>query len=664
MGEPPEHRTARPVKERVANTLRNGGLVAAALLMTLGALELAFRWREPRLDALPNVVPRATPATSAFTLLGIGESSMLAEPYDARLDFLTLVGLELQQGRPDLQIEKRLVASKGASLGALFPDALAAIAERPSAVVVFAGHNEFFAEVSGSEACSEQGDGLYGLLGGSAVFRFVHARLLRHGIGQIPDAGDRAFFDRPVVCKPKWDAMLERYAALVFALARACHDAAVPAVLIFPAGNQADFGPNRSVSRASPAARTEIEARYRRAVRAMYQGGLDEAARDLDQTIALDSDFAAARFSRGRVAVAAEEADAARGHFSVASEQDGYPWRALDGQAAALRAAAGRYDADFIDARAVLSEASSTGLLDSGVFHDIHHPTLPGYLALARAVAERLEKRTPRGLGPQTTERRSISADDVLRDANFSIGDAFQLFLSRVRWLDRSTTVTFDPTMRLLLLLDNIRALQTLDASSASDVVPPEYEQGVRERLTAALDRYGAGEHLDDLLASRIPLLDRHPHLRREDRSPVHIGSVPSFIRHGQSNIVDGRGADGRRLQVRGEVHEHGFVAVPPSDVGFVLARRYARLEVGLVIADSGTPKASARCRVLGDGRTLSSLELTYDDPVTQLDLDVADVHELRLRCDDADDGNDGDHVAWLSPRLTELNAEAAPSGD
>lgn len=587
-----------------------------------------------------------------MTLLGIGESSMLGEPYDARISFIGLVAEELERSHPGARVHTELVARKGASLRALYPDALKALDQHPSAVVLLSGHNDFFGDVNPAAQCAKETRGAYELLRGSALFRFLYARLARQGVGTVPDPGERSLLDNKIVCGPQWDDILERYAAMASVLAHACQDAGIAAVLVFPAGNEAGFNPNRSVYAGPPEERVKFEANHRCGTAALLRGNLDEASRCLGKAAEIDPTFADVLYQRGRLSLARGEVETARDLFSRARQNDAFPWRALDEQRVALNTAAKRYEADFIDARSVISNASPSGLLDDGVFHDIHHPTLPAYMALARSVARALEKR-----GVVSNAKVSVpdpAPSDVLTKHGFSNGDVFDLLHSRIRWLDRVAGVTFDSSERLLHLYDHVIAARTLDEGFSELIAPPEFEAEVRRRLSAALSRYGATDALETLIARRTPLLARYPFLILSDPNPVHVGDVPSFARYGGGTITDGKTPDGQPLEVDGKRVEHGFGARTPADIAFRLDGQYTRLSISIAMSDGSRPDATAACSILGDRRTLADVpELRYSDAPRQLGAELQGVRELRLKCvAKGDRKTDEPKVVWLSPQL------------
>ena len=73
-----------------------------------------------------------------------------------------------------------------------------------------------------------------------------------------------------------------------------------------------------------------------------------------------------------------------------------------------LRSPAGTPAAILIDGRRELIAISPDGLIGDQLIHDTHHPTLPGYVALAAAVLRQLDRRKVFCHSQLACERRSM----------------------------------------------------------------------------------------------------------------------------------------------------------------------------------------------------------------------------------------------------------------
>ena len=99
------------------------------------------------MPALPHHFAGPARPDDEILIVVIGESSALGVPYDGWLSVGTIVGRELQKAIPSRHFRVEILAEKGATLEAMHQK-LARLTERPDALVIFSGHNEFLARFS------------------------------------------------------------------------------------------------------------------------------------------------------------------------------------------------------------------------------------------------------------------------------------------------------------------------------------------------------------------------------------------------------------------------------------------------------------------------------------------------------------------------------------
>jgi hypothetical protein len=149
-------------------------------------------------------------------------------------------------------------------------------------------------------------------------------------------------------------------------------------------------------------------------------------------------------------------------------------------------------------------------------------------------------------------------------------------------------------------------------------------------RLTAPLT---PGEHV----LSGLPMLA----FRNES------GPVERDMSNGGGNP-----GDGAPQRVAGTAFADGFGVSTPSSIELALDRRAERLRLAVGVDDE-TPEARAVAEVLGDGRTLASVELAAGEPAAVLEVDVTGVTTLELRTTPpAADPGAVAHVDWAHGRL------------
>lgn len=650
-------------------TIAKISLVGISIVFSFGMAELALRiikrgaddpekfWRNERSRS------GGVPEGSEIRILGIGESTMLGEPYDPKICIPALVAHYLDRALAPATVTWEVAARKGATIKMLRQDIANALARDPSAAILLAGHNEFLGAFSHDQACAAGDAGIPYRVGRfSLLYRTLHDASQRRRMSTLPVHTERDLFDAPIVCQRQWDEVIETYAREVMSLARHCRARRIPLVLVFPAGNEADFGPNRSVYRSRESSRQRFAESYLMGRRALSSGKLNDALQHFELAREIDPRFAEVRFRAGQALAAMGRLREARTEHHIAKEEDAFPWRALDAQKSALKSAAEREGAVFLDGEELLRSVSPSGLLDAHLFHDMHHPTLQGYNTISIAIAQAIaalpsfSKQNPRTIVPSSEEA-------LAREFSFSNGDWFALLNSRAAWLDRVSEVRFDPSDRLILLLDQIEGMKELDAAYYRKYVdvdgyPHEgLETSARKRLEeAAADWGGVGEEYGGH-GPRASMFRMWSGFGSRDVQPVHISGVPSTIRHADLICADGKDAGGAPLRSQGTDYSSGFTTALNhyllAEVAFQLDSAYTRFTARVTIADNGTRDSGVFCRVIGDGRTLyESPPIRWNEPPIALDVDVRGVHELRLYCNSLTQTGDFNDLLWLDPEL------------
>ena len=470
------------LRHRVRQVMFRLALVVGSTLLTVIAAELGMRLIENRVRSSSlSMAPTPSERSSRgdeIVLLGVGGSCMVGEPYDPMIDPMKLLARDLRQAYPQRQFMTQLAAAKGASLSRLYSHVLDAISQQPSLFVFYAGNNEFLGEFSHSQVCHQKRSRLYDLLGWSSLFRIVFQQLQRSDISSLPTVANRQLFDGPIACRAQWQDVLLRYRLIASSFAARCRELGIPAIFISPAGNEAGYNPNRSSIQ-----RTENEASilrlYARGRVALQQGRAEEARQAFDSILAIDSGFAEAWFRLGQSELALGDVKAARESFREAVDHDKFPWRPLEAQHRDLQSVASSHDAPYIDARVVLETASSTGLLDDSVFHDMHHPRLHGYQALARAILRRIVEDDLLGLGPAKLPAHE-SPERIKAVFGFAEEQQLELLESRVGWIFGACHVTFEPVDRLEKALVYLAELREIGETEFNGQPIEDVERGTR----------------------------------------------------------------------------------------------------------------------------------------------------------------------------------------
>ena len=307
-----------------------------------------------------------------FKIVILGASTAKGQPYERHLNIGSLVEF-LFDGR----IAAREVEVVNLALPGILARQVAIAAEDvdSSADVVFlyTGNNEF--------------------LGFSGSFTDVHAK--------------RRLFDRATVNdKIRTEVLKTFYENLETAIAH-MRKIGVPLVLSTLARNESDWGPNRSYLR-DPKNEPQVARLLADADTAIASEDFDRAVSILVKALELEPTFAWTNKRLADAYRALGRYPEAKRYYRNAIDYDGYPIRALTEQNDGIRELARTHDLPLVDAEKLVAELSPTGLVGYNLIWDNCHPVLEGYLAIAEALADRIE-----ALYPTATERTPRTLEEV-----------------------------------------------------------------------------------------------------------------------------------------------------------------------------------------------------------------------------------------------------------
>jgi tetratricopeptide (TPR) repeat protein len=382
-----------------------GRLVALCLacLVSLGTLETGaavLRGWLHRFPVLRTAFPQNKPGE--YRILVLGESSALGEPYRPWLSVGQIVAWQLQKALPTRRFTVDILAYLGDSLEQQHLK-LRTIQNRPDAMIIYSGHNEFaarFEENRDAPSIEEPRlrpvEAAYRLSLRSPFCRLVYELVSKNRLDSPPSLGVRHQLIDPPLCSPSESAeILADFSARLEALVSYCERIGSVPILIIPPANEADYEPSRSTM--PPSAPIEDRTWLVSTFEEARLAETTDPARSqnlYEQILTRYPSFAEAQFRLGRLLLDQKRTDKARECFSRALENDGLPIRCKAPFRDVYREVAARHPRCLlIDGRAELMQASPSGLLDDHVLEDTHHPNLKGYVALAGAVLREIEAR-------------------------------------------------------------------------------------------------------------------------------------------------------------------------------------------------------------------------------------------------------------------------------
>ena len=471
------------------------GLVVCSTLAALLAVEGGFRYYEPIPEPVGASFTFPNPGDpDSFLVVVLGGSTAAGEPYDRQppLSAGDLFVHYLRQQLPQQNFRILKTFLYGGDLRRVLIQSLAGLPEQPDLLIVIAGHNEFLGRYGPNVTCKNTDSRIAPpTWRRSATLRFLQERLRQKRLADPPRRTGRELFDRPIVCSYQWHETLVQYDRTIGDIARLSERLEIPTLFAFPAGNSRDFEPNRSVYRGDPQHREIFEQLYRWGRHHLGRSDFDAALACFAAAETIDSSFADLLFRTGQALSAKDREPQASDYFRRASDNDGYPFRALSEQSTSMRRRAEQHGHMFVDFRRVLREGAGTGALDHRTLADMHHPNLTGYFLMARAIyAKVAQAKLIPGIHPRDLD--ALPSDmQVLETLGFGEQELFHAILSRVHWLDRIRYYGHASVERMAMLLMYHKILNELRTTlRAAEGTLPDTPTHEAAQLRALLEQW------------------------------------------------------------------------------------------------------------------------------------------------------------------------------
>ena len=414
---------------------------------------------------------------SAFTILVLGGSTALGEPYYPKADLGKIVSYLFEDRIKGHEIRVVNLGGFGKPAAAVAADADAIAHTKPPAgtavAFLYIGNNEFL--------------------------KFDVHHDLRHP--------DRRLFDTPIIPAEQRREVLQEYGRLIDRTITQLQRAGLPVIASTVAVNLKDWDPNRSVL-ADPAHEAIIASMLRAGDEKADSGNPEEALASYRAILEIEPGFSLAHKKAGDCSRRLGRLDLARTYYQNAVDHDGNPQRETSEQRMILEDVCRRHQVPIVDAAAILENVSQDHLLGYDLMWDNCHPTLEGYVRIAEGFADRMEsmlgisrKRLHPGV-PAIEQALGIDADfkrDVLK--------------SRGQYCYLCSTITWNPSARLQ------RAELYLDA--AARISPDDADVNCSMAVLAALE----GDR-DRSIASWRKAYATNAALTRERITNPYVGQI------------------------------------------------------------------------------------------------------------------------------------------
>ncbi|MEM1056583.1 MAG: tetratricopeptide repeat protein [Bacteroidota bacterium] len=342
-----------------------------------------------------------------------GGSSAAGYPFYRGASFPQVLGTRLRLAYPGQEVEVVNTAMAAVNSYTLLDFADEILEVEPDAIVIYAGHNEFYGALGAASTESfgrnpaivrtylalrdwgtvqlirDIAGGIAGLFAereaGERPSNTLMARMIGEQSvplgGEIYEAGLNQF-------ESNLDHLLARYA-----------EAGVPVYISTLASNIRDQRPFITDTEGSP----EWQAKAQAGIDSLQAGNARAAIPLLQEAIALDSSAADPHFALGRSYLLLGEAESAREALERARDLDALRFRAPTAFNRVIREVAERHGATLVDGEQALRDASPGGLIGRRMMLEHLHPTLDGYSVLADAFYAAMTGDALLGPAPRST---------------------------------------------------------------------------------------------------------------------------------------------------------------------------------------------------------------------------------------------------------------------
>lgn len=332
-----------------------------------------------------------------FRLFVQGASSAAGFPYGHGGSFPRMLQQRLQHTFPERRVEVVNTAMDAVSSYTLLDLSGEILAQRPDAVLLYAGHNEFYGAlgVGSTESIGPTRalvqlylalDELRLVQGGRALWAQLLGRLAPATAANATLMEELAGDKSIPYGSARYRRGLDQYRANLTALLCRYERAGVPVFVGTVASNERDQPPFAGGATADPGG--PAGRRYADARRLAEAGDTTAALAVLDSLIRTDGTDALPYYARARLHRAAGRTDAARADFSAARDRDRLPFRAPTEINTIIRDVAAACGATVVETREAL--AAPDGLVGGERMLEHLHPNVEGYFRIADTFYEAL----------------------------------------------------------------------------------------------------------------------------------------------------------------------------------------------------------------------------------------------------------------------------------
>ncbi len=505
---------------------------------------------------------------ATFRIFVQGGSTAAGFPYYYGGSFPDMLEQRLQQTFPDRNIEVVNTAMAAVNSYTLYDFVGEIIEQEPDAILIYAGHNEFYGALGvGSTESLGSSPGLIRMYLRLDDLRVV--QLLRNSIAKIAgafsnrEAGEipggtlmeRVVKDQSIPYgSRKFLKGLNQFESNLDAILRRYRRAGIPVYISTIASNERDHPP--FISNEAVHSLDSWDETRQRIAALVLDDSVSSGIALLDRVIRRDTTHAGARFVRARLLEQVGSINAAEREYRIARDMDQLRFRASSDINKIISRVAEEHGAVVVDAYSALVQNEGARVVSQEVMTEHLHPNINGYFLIADAFYRSMQ------------EHRLIAEDwDAANDIADARGELLITPLDRMVGHLRVTRLTsswpFKPRGTIDNSLDTLTGrneLENLALSLFRD------ETTRREALDKLRTSYVArGQNLNALRVT-YAIIQRYPFLHRpyfEAGSLLAaMGRFDEAIVYAEASLERQESAEGFRLlgsvQLQQEINEEG----------------------------------------------------------------------------------------------------------
>lgn len=448
-----------------------------------------------------------------YRLFVQGGSSAAGYPYYFGGSFSRMLEQRLLQTFPEKNVEVINTAMAAVNSYTLLDLADEILAQQPDAVLIYAGHNEYYGAlgVGSSQSLGQIRTltNLYLALRDWRIVQLLRSLLARLAEAVGPDASStsaNATLMSQMVREqtiplgdPLYEAGLRQFSGNLGDLLAKYAAAGVPVYIGTVASNERDHPP--FIGDPTTTADTDAwRSTYETGLRLAAAGDTAAALEHLAAAITLDSLAADPFFAQGVLLLGQGEAAAARRAFLAAKDRDQLRFRAPEAMNTIIRARAAEQGATVVETQAALASRARHGIIGHEFMLEHLHPNIDGYFYIADAFYQALQADQRIGAWDQATSTETARRELLVTPIDSLIGE-IRLKILMGSW-------PFQPPGTLTFSVDTLQA-HSLEEQLALDLYRRQsnwYESV--NRLRAA---YEQRQQWHEALRTALAVIQEYP---------------------------------------------------------------------------------------------------------------------------------------------------------